>query len=71
MDQRTPEERAEIEAFRERVRRTPGVIVHRPEKQVPYVPDITLVGPITLDELLGYDDDDDDEESDNKNATDL
>ncbi|MGH2560064.1 MAG: hypothetical protein ACRDJH_13440 [Thermomicrobiales bacterium] len=60
MDERTPREWAEIEAFRERMRRVPGVIVHRPEKQVPYVPDITIVGPITLDELLGYDDDDED-----------
>jgi hypothetical protein len=69
MDQRTPEERAEIEAFRERVRRIPGVIEHRPEKQVPYVPDITIVGPITLDELLGYDEDDEDIE--NEDSIDL
>jgi hypothetical protein len=57
MDERTPGEWAEIEAFRNRVRRMPGVIVHRPRQQVPYVPDVTIVGPITLDELLGYDDD--------------
>ncbi len=60
MDQRTPGEWAEIEAFRDRIRRRPGVIVHRPRKQVPYVPDVTIVGPISIDELLGYDEDDED-----------
>ncbi len=52
----------EREAWRERIRQMPGVIVHRRDPSVPLeLPetDIVVCGYISIRELLGRDDDDD------------
>jgi hypothetical protein len=58
------EEQSEIEAFRERIRQMPGVIVRRPNPPVPYTPWIRVVtGDVDIRELLGRRDlDEDDDE---------
>ncbi|HEY7031914.1 MAG TPA: hypothetical protein VH482_11320 [Thermomicrobiales bacterium] len=49
---------ADIEAWRDWVRRMPGAVVHRPDRQVPYVPDLRVINVTDIDELIGQDDDD-------------
>jgi hypothetical protein len=36
----------------------PGAVVHRPDRQVPYVPDLRVINVTDIDELIGQDDDD-------------
>ncbi len=49
-----------IEAWRESVRRIPGVVVHERSRHGPYVPKIRASYPIDVRELIGRCDDDDD-----------
>jgi hypothetical protein len=61
------DEQLEREAFRERIRQMPGVIVHRRDSSAPLeLPetDIVVCGHVSIRELLGRDDDDEDETSD-------
>jgi hypothetical protein len=56
------DEELEREAFRERIRQMPGVIVHRRDPSAPLEPfetDIVVCGHVSIRELLGRDDDDD------------
>lgn len=48
-----PQDGSEVEAWREQVRQLPGVVVHRPQPPVPYVPDIQVLNVRHLDELIG------------------
>ena len=52
------EEQLESERLHERIRQTPGVIVHRTANPVPYIPWIRVVDDVNIRELLGRDDDD-------------
>jgi len=52
------DDEAEREAWRERIRQMPGVIVHRGDPSIPYVPWIQVTGDVDIHELLGRSDDD-------------
>ena len=54
-----PQISPEIEAWRERVRHLPGVVVHRTPNPVPFVPDIRVINVKHIDELIGDDESDD------------
>ena len=47
---------ADIEAWREWVRRMPGAVVHHPQQQVPFEPDVHVINVTDIDELIGQDD---------------
>ena len=51
-----PPTEPELEAWRERVRHLPGVVVHRAEWPIPFVPDVRVINVKHLDELIGADD---------------
>ena len=52
-----PQADADLDSWRERVRRLPGVIVFRPQPPTPFVPDVQVINVKHVDELIGDDDD--------------
>ena len=52
-----------VEAWREALRRIPGVVVHERTRFGPFVPDprLRVIGPLDVRELMGRCDPDDDE----------
>jgi hypothetical protein len=52
-----PQVDSDIESWREQVRQMPGVVVHRPQPPIPFVPDVRVINVKHMDELIGEDDD--------------
>jgi hypothetical protein len=55
---------ADAEAWREWVRRMPGAVVHRPQQQVPFEPDIHVINVSDIAELIGQDNGSDEDGTD-------
>lgn len=58
MSKNPPPEQETVEARWNRVRRMPGVVIHRPRTPEPFVPAIRVAPGTTLDDLLADEDDD-------------
>jgi hypothetical protein len=53
MNIRPPHVNPDRESWREQVRQLPGVVVHRPQPPVPYVPDLRVTNVRDLHDLTG------------------